>query len=892
MNDISVSLDSYVDYAENKDSYFYCKPIQTRKDRFKLPPSDQNLWSEQTNDYWTFMMRKGYEFPDQGWKIHITSTVREAQWMLYEVASFLLVESISFKFVPSENALMARNGKYADRSSSGKFITVYPDCEKSFLELLDPLKAITDKYDQGPYILSDKQWRESNVFFRYGGLKDIEKIIGGRNVSAIMAPDGTYIEDERKPVYSLPSFIEEPAFITEHNTFPDSDVSELNKYKITSVLHFSNGGGVYVGTFEGKKAVIKEGRRHAGLGGSRRSDSFHRLRDEYVVLKRLDDVKGIVRATEFFTIWQHDYLAEEYVEGMDLQQFITSRFPFSKHLALSSSATEYLEQSLSILEDLESAIERTHSRGYAICDLSLSNVIVDPNSLAPTIIDLEAAKPLGLSFYPDISTPGFSTDKAKTFEEQDWFAFTAIANAMLMPTESLNDLAPSMMISRDAALKTQLGEEAAHYLSSLRKRMIRKAPILQTGPFINTELKTPTVKLNGLSLNDVRQKLFKGLSNNIHPDNLHAISGDLSQYTQRLGDYNVANGIFGVLLALRRTDAKAYAMLMERHGEWFNRILAYVTSFDIQQKCDFGLFTGLSGIASVIYEMGYYESARELFDLFNDETTDALMSRRNVSIYSGLSGIGLALLAMSQFRSTSQEHTIDHIADVVQTLFVERRTNDAQMNFGLLTGWTGAALFLWKYGIMHGKNAALSTARLILSSSCVHLTAPGRDEAVYLLDRSRGIDRFLPYLENGSTGIALALIEMEKDMPGTLTATESELMKGLIASGDMFCSYSGGLFGGYAGFLPLANALRSIRQDSFLQKDIFAGLNLYLLSEGDDLLFPGTCGYKCSMDISTGAAGVLLALDDADADQWGSWLPLPLESELNLMTLERTKKPM
>ena len=75
------------------------------------------------------------------------------------------------KYLSSRTCFIQANGKYADRLESGKFITIYPSSEHIFIQLLKDLKTIVCKYDDGPYILTDKQWQNSNVFFRYGALK-------------------------------------------------------------------------------------------------------------------------------------------------------------------------------------------------------------------------------------------------------------------------------------------------------------------------------------------------------------------------------------------------------------------------------------------------------------------------------------------------------------------------------------------------------------------------------------------------------------------------------------------------------------------------------------------------------------------------------------------------
>lgn len=156
-----------------------------------------------------------YSFPPQGWKIHITSTIYDAQNVLYDVAEYLFVKSISFKYLSSRTCFIQANGKYADRLESGKFITIYPSSEHIFIQLLKDLKTIVCKYDDGPYILTDKQWQNSNVFFRYGALKP--RFSNEKNVPVIVTPQGDLIPDKELPLYSLPSFVDEPIYVKENN---------------------------------------------------------------------------------------------------------------------------------------------------------------------------------------------------------------------------------------------------------------------------------------------------------------------------------------------------------------------------------------------------------------------------------------------------------------------------------------------------------------------------------------------------------------------------------------------------------------------------------------------------------------------------------------------------
>lgn len=49
------------------------------------------------------------------------------------------------------------------------------------------------------------------------------------------------------------------------------------------------------------------------------------------------------------------------------------------------------------------------------------------------------------------------------------------------------------------------------------------------------------------------------------------------------------------------------------------------------------------------------------------------------------------------------------------------------------------------------------------------------------------------------------------------------------------------------------------------------------------IVFPGLYGYKCSMDLGTGSAGVLLALSDSErSGEWGSWMPVLKNGDFSL----------
>lgn len=217
---VGYSADDYLRFSADKETIYYSEPVYACEDAYVLPTNDNSeQWGVRSDGHWTYVNCLMYSFPPQGWKIHITSTIYDAQNVLYDVAEYLFVKSISFKYLSSRTCFIQANGKYADRLESGKFITIYPSSEHIFIQLLKDLKTIVCKYDDGPYILTDKQWQNSNVFFRYGALKP--RFSNEKNVPVIVTPQGDLIPDKELPLYSLPSFVDEPIYVKENNYFID-----------------------------------------------------------------------------------------------------------------------------------------------------------------------------------------------------------------------------------------------------------------------------------------------------------------------------------------------------------------------------------------------------------------------------------------------------------------------------------------------------------------------------------------------------------------------------------------------------------------------------------------------------------------------------------------------
>lgn len=870
----------YSDFSQDENSIFYSEPAATDRvaDRFKIYDYSYNDWMYKAETDWIYMMnRNEQDPPDQGWKIHVTAIPREAQEILYVVSKYLIINQISFKFVPTVDKLIEKNSKNANRASSGKFITIYPHDTKLFIKLLNELQVLTKHYTNGPYILNDKQWKNSNIFFRYGGFKEMLLKKDGQYIDAIKDPQGNLVPDKRVPYYYLPDFIKEPIEIQRENKKVDSsEFLELNKYKITSTIMFNNSGGIYRATKNGTPCILKEGRPQAGLD-SKMTDGFYRVISEYRILENLKDNPFVVNVNNYFTAWQHNYLEEDFVDGLNLDEFIAIKYPFNPLKCNPEDVKKYSENAIFIIKELIKAIKSIHSQGFAMGDLQPSNIIFSEDKHKLTLIDFEEAENPNVGYKPGLITMGFASKKAKTFGEADWFALGKIAYFLFMPIETTNSsLAPRVDIIYDKKIENIFGNKAIKLLREVKLEVSRHTDIDGAPIRINEFLKLPRTSLSRKSINLFIEQLRSGITNNLDFKSKGLIKGDIKQYDDNISRYSINYGAFGGLMALIRSGGFTDEIIDDL-SNWFLDNYAILSSIDWDQKASFGLFDGLAGICSVLYELGKNVEATSLLKKIK------LSSIQESSIYSGASGIGLALL--SGFILTNDHELLQmcyQAADIVKKDFLKRKAQPVKLEkAGLLDGLSGEALFLYKLG-EKTKNQDLKDFGIdIIDYVLKNQLKYDENHILYVEDTSRKIKRELPYLKGGSIGVAIVMIAIYKNYKSFLTEHRANILKDLISSAYCTATVQSGIIEGYAGFLILGTLINDVFEDNSLIDYILDGLNMYLFSNGtNEIYFPGDTGLKCSMDLETGASGIILALSGVNTNQWYSFFPLPLAAKI------------
>lgn len=875
MSENSLIQMNYVTYSKNKKSNFYENDnlSNNMKENFEIYEYNQKQWIVKNDSEWVYMLYNPSDLPEQGWKIHLTTEISEASLMLFKVSKYLIEKKISFKYVSNVKKLIQKNSKYAERSSSGKFITIYPQAESDFIELLEKLKELTDEFENGPYILNDQQWKLSNVFFRYGGFKKMVTNINGEKVDAIKDPDGKLIEDKRVPYYYLPKFVTEPSYILENNVFSNSkEFKKLKTFNIKESLHFSDAGGVYLANREGNSLVLKEGRTKSGLD-AKGLDGFTRNRKEYLYLKKLKDVDEVINVGEYFVAWEHNYFTEEFVEGKTIENYIATSFPFSN--VSDDEIDKYIRQSKNIIYTLIKTIKKIHKLDVAMGDLHPSNVLIKKNNKI-ILIDFESASSKQDLYFPGLTTPGFVSSESKTFEQADWFALYKISRYLFLPIEPVSDMAPQLTYVQDKIIKEKFGQELLNYLNEIKLECGRHVSLQPTSVFLEEKLNIPSEELKESSVFEFKSNLRRGIENNLSFSSFNLIKGDVKQYRNLLSKYNVATGAFGTIMALVRTNGEENDDFDIEIRKWIDNIIPNVMEINDKSESllDYGLFSGLSGVSTVLFELGLDEYSEKILNKICKLTVNKDVNMNDISISNGLSGIGLLLYSFYENNKDSKiKKSMAIIAEKILYLY-KQNTSEKIADTGFLTGWAGAALYFLKISeisnFMKYKKYGIKIMDEIIGT--LYGTEAGQ---LMTVDKSRGFDRLIPYLENGTIGLIIVMIEFYINDSSFFNLKRRKVFNNLIEMGTTYCTYMAGLISGYTGFLVLGNALNSVFNKKEILNNSLKSLNAFLIKDNDgNLLLPGNYGFKCSMDIETGSAGLLLVLNDVKKDKWGSWFPV------------------
>ncbi|MEU9889021.1 class III lanthionine synthetase LanKC [Sphaerisporangium sp. NPDC051011] len=817
------------------DPLFFDTPSRIKDRDALFPAASTRLprgWRRGEESLWVVLRPPRAALPDQGWKIHVSSSDADAATVCRLVVDFCLDRGLPVKFLRSGPATRLLNSKYADRGSSGKLITIYPRDERELTEALPALAEVLSGFT-GPYILSDLRYEDSPVYVRYGAFRPMTLVMPDGEVTyALRAPDGRLVPDRRSPVFTVPEWVRVPEVLRASLARVRPGGPDEFPYRIERPLHFSNGGGVYLARRDaaGGHVVLSEARPHAGLD-RHGVDAVTRLGRERDILERLSGLDCVPRVLDYVVIWEHHFLVEEYVEGLTLMEEVFSSYPLAGPDPTAEALAAYTRWATGVLAKVDHALMAVHARGVGFNDLHPGNVIVRPDGRV-ALIDFEIASDLADPRPPGLGALGFSAPSHLRGREADEYLLDCLRQWMFLPITPLQDRDPVKL-----ATLTEVVTEHFPVPPAFGPRMIRRFSAAR-GP-LGTDRPASMFTAADVDWPAIRDSLVAGINASATPERQDRLfPGDPRQFLT--GGFTVADGAAGVLWALHQVGAP----IPSGHVDWL--VAAARRCPDPRP----GLFDGLHGVAATLESLGRRDDALDLLDRART-AHDLLVTP---GIHGGLAGAGLSLLHFA--RVTGDDALRAEALGIGDRLAAELLDGGSRMfpgegRTGLQYGLTGAGLYFLRLHETTHESRHLDLARLALRREI----ARGRalpDGTFQLLEGNR----YHAYLGTGGAGLALVLSRFpnwqdEPDFARVIDGARRACRAPFVRHPFLFM--------GRAGTIAALHLLGRPEDRSVVREHV-RRLAWHALSYEGHLAFPGNQLLRLSMDLETGGAGVLVAL--------------------------------
>lgn len=703
-------------------------------------------WEVRRTDDWVFYTPTDAEVPAQGWKIHVSARLGDAQRALDAAAAIAVKLNVAFKHLPNEDKFLWRNGKNCDRRHSGKFIALFSS-EEQLPDLLHQLENRLAGLD-GPYILSDRRWAQAPIYLRYG-LFHPHSVDNGVPDTRLRDPEGNAVQDDRALSFSVPPWAPVPDFLKAWLL----EVSTVSKvalpFTIESALAHSNAGGVYLGRYGDTPVIIKEARPHAGLDRNW-VDAVERLDREREVLEGLTDLPGIPRVLYSGRHWEHLYLVEEHLPGVQLQDWIHRNEPRQK--TDPQAGDQWAASCHSVLVALRALLRTLHHSGWAHMDVHPGNVLINPTTLEVSLIDFENSVPSTAGGSTQImAAPGYGLQGLHSPKRHDLYGLSRIAASMLWISRSESAVEPNHL----------------HTVLNLARRD-HHHPWLRPGSSATDTLLD--------EIQDIAREVAALEGSPITPiDPVRA----LSRVSNRSWTRELRNGLIAAC-ALHHQKNRTYPVHYRGLKEGWTgissgdapiaRVLGIpLPSFPTLNTRHHGLMNGLVGDLLALEKDFPNETAAVVRTKAED-----LLASESRSVFSGLPGI---LLGLTRLRAVIEDTVLStRVAAAVESLahqyiadpefiVVSRanRGNDPRMqSTGLFYGNLGLA---WLFNTALRQPGFRREAHL-LEQACT--TALARELACYIEADGRLLadqgTRGLSYLASGSAGFGVLLPQVREEL--------------------------------------------------------------------------------------------------------------------------------
>ncbi|HET9364991.1 MAG TPA: class III lanthionine synthetase LanKC [Candidatus Angelobacter sp.] len=813
-------------------------------------------WQPLRDGLWFHVYPRSFAFPQQGWKVHISATLSNSESILRKAVKVALMNEVPFKFALDTNILALMESKRWQRGSSGKFITMYPADQAHFESLLEQLYEQL-RFEEGPYILSDRRYKDCRVlYYRYGGITQTTQVdVVGKKVLVLALPGGEAVPDVRSPYFNPPSWVSDP--FSRQKEKPRELTLHKGKYLIKSALAFSNSGGVYQAEDRetNTEVIIKEARAHTVMEISG-NNAVKRLMKEYEILRVLQNTGLTAAPLKLFQEWDNVFLVQERLEGISPRQVLLTQGPLTQANPSLQDTQKYYEVYRVLMQNLARAIAVLHEHGIVCGDLSPNNVKVDPETYAVQLIDFEVAMRVGIDQSTELHTPGFKSASSIRQNtqgiEDDRYALGAIMMYMMFPIAALASLREDLFDTVLPILLEDIGwkhTELFRIITGLTKNELTcaQAADLLDAPAHIVPPRLESHVHDGIDAgycDQVTHELGAFLLANMHPSQNGLFPSDAFMHVTNQLSWGF--GACGVLYSLKKCGFE----IPQPAYDWLIGELDKPDSRDLPP----GLFTGASGIALSLWELGLAKRAAE----FMKRANQSKILKHHPSYLYGAAGVGMANLHFYLYtRQSEYLEMAGNLADFLIHNAQENENgiyweNDGFVHVGFGYGQSGVALFLLRMYQLSGIEEYKTRGRKALSFDLSH--GMELEKGSLSFPNTPGDLTTLPYLEEGSGGIAKVAMRYGA----------WEQMGPMLA--EVHRKYAGfaGLMYGLGSFVDaLTDAFLFSNNAKYLEmaKRPIAGLrDMYLLKRPIGLATPGDGLFRISCDYATGTAGVLRTL--------------------------------
>ncbi|MEV0679076.1 class III lanthionine synthetase LanKC [Actinosynnema sp. NPDC050436] len=810
-------------------------------------------WACHDAGAWTHWGPEGCALPEQGWKVHVSSSLDNARPVLAVVSAVCAESGVPFKHLAGRRTFLLAHEKHAARVQSGKFCTLYPpgaECAERVLRRLESALAGIS----GPFVLTDRRFGASTcVSYRYGAFAGRTRVDAeGGTVPTMTGPDGREVDDDRRPEFRLPPGVADP--FRAPAAEPARGPVTLHGYTFESVVQHSNAGGAYrFRSAEGEPVFVKEAKAHNGytVDGT---DAKTRLDAEYLVLRAVHAREpGLCpRPVELFHHWEHSYLVTEVVPGVSLYRWMVTHHPAIRVGAGPAEHAEYHRRGLALLDQLAEQLDRLHASGHVFVDLSPTNVLVDDDDRV-RLVDFEAVQRVE-DVRRIMGTPGYQHPDPLAVAERDpvaldRYGLAALALMLVFPLHETAERHPGALDHLHADLSETAPVEPRLWDRATRGHPRPGPPADHPPPpgVVPTPQEVRAAPIAALRLLAERTAdALEAMADPDHPDRVFPTT----PLGYRTDTRAVAAGTAGVLHALHRAGRACDPEVVRRLRD--EALANAGTSAP-------GLLHGTAGIACVLADLGEGDAAGTLL------TAAAAHPLNDTAAALGGGAAGTAFGLLSAYRRTGEQRHLDLACGLLDRVpdgdELTARLSPVNRS-GLAGGRTGVALALYRLHRATGDARPFARGVRMLREELAFaepLPVDGLGFRVALRD-----GRVYPYLYAGSAGYAAVLARYLAHRPDTDFGFDADdVLRRCLRACQVRFTVLPGLFPGLAGLAcALADVGRRLDRPELVDAALTSarGLFRHAIPHGRGVAWLGEPGHRLSADLWSGSAGILLAL--------------------------------